>query len=206
MAAQSSKRSSKKDTNGSVEDRTAEICRTAAKVICEKGFDAASMNDIAAAVNLTKAGLYYYTTGKLDLLYRIVEFAMTLVEEQVVQPCAAIEDPQERLQQMIRNHVILVAEGGGQISILSDEVNCLPPRERRAIIERKRQYLDFVRETMRELKAAGHLQNLNPDIAALNLFATISGVARWYRQGGKLSPEGVADEVVKFLLGGILQE
>ncbi|MBX3437007.1 MAG: TetR family transcriptional regulator, partial [Planctomycetaceae bacterium] len=193
MTAQTTKRSTKKDSNGSVEDRTAEICRTAAKIICEKGFDAASMNDIASAVNLTKAGLYYYTTGKQDLLFRIIDFAMSLVEERVVQVCAGIDDPRVRLERMIRNHVLLVADGGGQISILSDEVNCLPQPQRKAIIQRKRHYLGFVRETLRELEASGELQDLNPDIAALNIFATISGVARWYRQGGKLSSEGVAD-------------
>lgn len=206
MPPRVSKRAARKDGNGSLEDRTAEICRSAARIICEKGFDAASMNDIAAAVNLTKAGLYYYTTGKLDLLYRIVDFAMTLVEQQVVEPCAAIEDPQERLARVIRNHVILVAEGGGPISILSDEVNCLPTRQRQAIVERKRHYLEFVRQTMRELQQQKRLQDLNPDIAALNLFATISGVARWYRPGGRLSPAEVADEVARFLLRGIIRD
>src|SRR5690606_37064204 len=162
--------------------------------------------DIAAAVNLTKAGLYYYTTGKQDLLYRIVDYAMTQVEQRVVEVCRGIPDPAERLAQMIRNHVVLVAEGGGPISILSDEVNCLAPPQRKNIIQRKRQYLDFVRADLRLLQAEGRLQDVNPEIASLNVFATISGVARWYRQGGPLDSHEVAEELVKFILGGLLRD
>ena len=36
-----------------------EICRVAARVFFEKGYDGASMQDIAEAVGLTKAGLYH---------------------------------------------------------------------------------------------------------------------------------------------------
>ncbi len=206
MATQATKRSSKKDLNGTAEDRTAEICRTAAKIICEKGFDATSMNDIAVAVNLTKAGLYYYTTGKQDLLYRIINYAMSLVEKNVIEKCSGTKDPRERLDQIIRNHVVLVADGGGPIAILSDEVNCLPKAQRREVIQRKRRYLDFVRQTLRDLESEGLLQDLDPDIAALNLFATVLGVARWYRQGGPMSSHEVADEIAKFLCDGLLRE
>ncbi len=206
MATQTTKRSSKKDHNGTAEDRTAEICRTAAQIICEKGFDATSMNDIAVAVNLTKAGLYYYTTGKQDLLYRIINYAMSLVEKNVIERCSDIQNPKERLDQIIRNHVVLVAEGGGPIAILSDEVNCLPKAQRREVIRRKRGYLEFVRQTLRDLESEGLLQDLDPDIASLNLFATVLGVARWYRQDGAMSSQEVADEIAKFLCDGLLRE
>ena len=51
-------------------NRLAEIYRAAASLICEKGYDATSMNDIAEAVGLTKAGIYHHIEGKKDLLFR----------------------------------------------------------------------------------------------------------------------------------------
>lgn len=208
LATPATKSTTARETNGTVDDRTAEICRTAAEVICEKGFDAASMNDIAAAANLTKAGLYYYTTGKQDLLYRIIDFAMSSVEREVMDVCRDIEDPQERLEQIIRRHVGLVidTDGGEAISILSDEVNCLRKPQQRQIIERKRRYLELVRQTLRELQAQGRLRNLRPEIATFNMFATILGMPRWYRHDGKLNPQEIADEIVEFLRGALLRE
>ena len=50
-----------------IPDRADDILRAAAEIICRKGFDATSMSEIARAVDLTKAGLYYYIRGKQDL-------------------------------------------------------------------------------------------------------------------------------------------
>ena len=51
------------------------------------------MNDIAAAVGLTKAGVYHYIRGKEQLLFEIMNFAMDLVEEDVIRPHARWRTP-----------------------------------------------------------------------------------------------------------------
>ena len=44
--------------------RQTQILETAARLFCEKGFDMASMGDIADAMRLTKAGLYHHIRSK----------------------------------------------------------------------------------------------------------------------------------------------
>ncbi|MFC1734632.1 TetR/AcrR family transcriptional regulator [Candidatus Hydrogenedentota bacterium] len=181
-----------------------EIGRAAAKIIRKKGFDATSMNDIAKAVGLTKAGLYYYTSSKQELLYKISSFAMDKVEEEVVKPCLEIAEMKKRLRLIINRQIQISVETGGEFTILTNEVNCLLPTHRREIIGRKRDYLNVVRDTLKELKVSGELRNLDITVAALNLFATILGMARWYRHDGKYSPERISEEVTDFILGGLL--
>ena len=79
-------------------NRLAEIYRAAASLICEKGYDATSMNDIAEAVGLTKAGIYHHIEGKKDLLFRIMNFGMDELDENVIIPARAIADAESRLQ------------------------------------------------------------------------------------------------------------
>ena len=62
------------------EDRAAVIFRTAAEIFQRKGYHATAMGEIADAVDLTKAGLYYYVKGKEDLLFAIMSFAMDRLE------------------------------------------------------------------------------------------------------------------------------
>jgi AcrR family transcriptional regulator len=198
----------KTDTDGrtrpAAADRAAEIFLTAAEIIAKKGFDATTMNDIAAAVDLTKAGLYYYAKSKRDLLYMIISLAMDEVEQKVIRICRLIDDPEQRLRTIIRNHIMLVVESGESVTILTEEVDCLSPAHRRKIIKRKRDYLEVVTATLEELRRAGRLRNLDTTVAAHNLFATILGTARWYRRGGKLSPKQIAQEVTEFILGGVI--
>jgi AcrR family transcriptional regulator len=190
----------------SAEDRAAEVLMTAADLIYRNGFDGTSMNDIAKAVNLTKAGLYYYTKGKDDLLFKIITFAMDCVDRDIVAPCREISDPELRLREIILHHLRVIFVTGGAITILTEEVNKLSAVQRRTIIHRKRQYLDLVRDTLRELKKSGRLRDMDITIAALNLFAAVLGVARWYQRKGRFSSDRVADETARFILAGLLKD
>src|SRR5262249_52762717 len=108
-------------------DRLGEIYRAAAKIICEKGYDATSMNDIADAVGITKAGIYHHIPGKKDLLFRIMTFGMDSLEEQVIVPAREVADPELRLRTIIVNHVKLITsrstpQGYNFVTIVVDEV------------------------------------------------------------------------------------
>jgi AcrR family transcriptional regulator len=187
-----------------VTSKTAEIYRTAASLIVTKGFNATSMNDIAAAVGLTKAGLYHYIRGKQDLLFSIMQFAMDVVDCQVLEPASQIVDAEQRLRFILTRHAGMTDQVKA-ITILAEEVAALNERDRETIIARKRQYFDCVRNTLQELSAEGKLRDLDVSVATLNLFAMVLGLARWYRPDGKLSAEAIAEQTAKLLLEGLLR-
>ena len=199
------KRNRKKRAESSSDDRAADIYRVAAELIREKGFDATSMSEIAQAVNLTKAGLYYYVPGKEELLNGIVRYGMETIEHGVVVPCQAIEDPAQRLREVVRRHTLLLTQIGGAITILTDEINGLSPKHRRAIVAKKRSYLEFVRETLEILKLRGLLRECTVGLLSMNIFSAILGVARWYRPGGQFEGAEVADEVADFVMAAVLK-
>ncbi len=184
--------------------KAAEIYRTAASLIVAKGFNATSMNDIAAAVDLTKAGLYHYIRGKQDLLFSIMQFAMDMVDSMVLEPASQIADAEERLRFILSRHAGMT-EHVTSLTVLADEVAALNVRDRELIIARKRRYFDFVRGTLQTLSDEGKLRDLDVSVATLNLFAMVLGLARWYRPNGKLSAEEVADQTARLLLEGLLR-
>src|ERR1041384_4986790 len=85
-------------------ERLAEIYRTAAQIIVRKGYDATSVNDIANALGMTKAGLYHYINGKKELLFDIMNFGLDELDEEVATPAAAIPPSVERLHFIIPSH------------------------------------------------------------------------------------------------------
>ncbi len=54
-------------------DRKAEIIEAAANIFMEKGYEAASIQDVADAVDILKGSLYYYIKSKDDLLYEVIQ-------------------------------------------------------------------------------------------------------------------------------------
>ncbi|MBV9921003.1 MAG: TetR/AcrR family transcriptional regulator [Pseudonocardia sp.] len=53
-------------------ERRAEIVRAAARIFMENGFRATKLNDIAEALNMDRASLYYYVGGKEELFHEVV--------------------------------------------------------------------------------------------------------------------------------------
>lgn len=186
-------------------DRVAEIYRTAAQIILRKGYDATSVNDIANALGVTKAGLYHYISGKKELLFDIMNFGLDELDEEVAAPADRIADPEERLRFMIAAHARLVTRGQGAITILVDEITALTPAQSRKITRRKREYFDRLRDVLEELKRAGRLHDVNTTAAAFSLLGMINWLSRWFRPDGPLTAEQAADELSRIALHGLFR-
>jgi len=188
------------------EDRTGHIYRVAAEVMCQKGYEATSMNDLAGAVGLTKAGLYHYIRGKEDLLFQIMSYGMDMVDQDVITPAKQVADASERLHIIIARHSKRVVEVGGAVSILLDEMYALTPAHRRTIKGRKRAYFELVRETLEQLALEGKLRDVSPSVGTFCLFGMLSWVSRWYRKDGKLSSEQVLSDLLEAALNSVLRD
>jgi AcrR family transcriptional regulator len=185
--------------------RRAEICRTAARIFRDRGFDATSVSDIARALRMTKAGLYHYFASKEALLFEIMTFGLDRVRDEVIVPASRIRDPEARLRQIVMDHARITTRARGVVAQLFDETPALSPAARKAIRERERHYFYLVRDTLGELKAAGRLRNVDLTVAAFSIIGMILWLPRWFRQGGRLTGEQAAREIANLALAGVLR-
>src|SRR5215471_7440155 len=116
-----------------LDTRRARMCRTAAQLFRDRGFDATSVSDVARALGLTKAGLYHHFESKESLLYEIIMFGLDKVRDEVLVPVRAIRDPEERLRQLILRHARIITRGQGAVAHLGDEMRALPPAARKQV-------------------------------------------------------------------------
>jgi AcrR family transcriptional regulator len=187
------------------EDRADHIYRVAAEVMCQKGYEATSMNDIADAVGLTKAGIYHYIRGKEDLLFQIMGFGMDMVDQDVIAPAKEIEDPEERLRAIARRHATRILEAGGAVTILlTDDMHALSPAHSRAIFDRQRVYLQFIKETLADLAGQGKLRDINPSVAAATILGMICWLGRWYNSNGRMTAEQVVRDFVEMVMHAVV--
>jgi AcrR family transcriptional regulator len=185
------------------EGRTAEVYRTAAQIILQKGYDATSVSDIAQALGITKAGLYHYIHGKTQLLFDIMQYGLNELDREVAQPAKKIADAESRLRFMIRMHARIVTRGHGAVTILVDEARALTPAQNRKITRRKREYLDFLEATLQEMKDARKLRDVNVTVAAFSLLGMINWLSRWYHADGALNEQQIAEAIVDIALNGL---
>ena len=75
-------------TRDTTVDSRQEILRTAARLFQQQGYDATSMNDVAAALKLSKGGLYHHFQSKEEILFNLMNHAMDITQERVIDGCA----------------------------------------------------------------------------------------------------------------------
>jgi AcrR family transcriptional regulator len=185
--------------------RRMEMCLTAAHTFVERGFDATSVNDIAAALGITKAGLYHYISSKESLLFDIITLGLDSIDEEVVEPTRSIADPEARFLDIVLRHALLATCNDGVTTLLIDEVHALPQPQRKKVNQRRRKYFEYVREVLSELEAAGRLQDIDLTVAAFSVIGAIVWLPQWFRPGGRLASEEVAEEIVQFISAGVLR-
>ena len=186
-------------------DRAQEICLAAAQIFVSKGYNATSLNDVADALDITKAGLYYYVESKQDLLYRIINLGLDSVLTEVLNPPREIADAEERLRFIIYNHARLTAGGNHAVVIISHEVNELSFHQREETLKRRREYFDFIRNTLVELKIEGKLQEIDLTTATFTILGMIIWLSRWFSPNGKMSLEQVCEDVCEMALRGVMR-
>jgi AcrR family transcriptional regulator len=204
-------KSLKRTFEESESERVAQIYTAAAELFCEKGFDGTAMSDVAEAVGITKAGIYHFVPGgKKDLLFAIMNYGLDRLDTYVIIPARAIPDAEERLRAIIRNHVRLIASGSqasghNPVTIVVEEVGGLNVAQRRKVDGRKRVYMDLIRDTLRQLNREGKLRPLDETVAAFSLLGIILWVSRWYKPEGRLTPDQIAEEILKLAFGALLR-
>ena len=78
-------------------ERFWEICEKAAHIFAQKGFDRTSLDDVSAALKITKPGLYYYFSSKDQLLYTIIEHYWERLYDGFKRKLKETDDPLEIL-------------------------------------------------------------------------------------------------------------
>jgi TetR/AcrR family transcriptional regulator, cholesterol catabolism regulator len=194
-------------------DSRQEILRTAARLFQQRGYDATSMNDISAALKLSKGGLYYHFQSKDEILFEIMNHAMEITQERVIAPVSRIADPAERLRALIRLHMeVVLSPRDREITVMLHENHPLPPTLRKRINTRKKEYVHFVENLIAEVQkqaqkdpqGMGPAGNVSPRAAAFALLGMINWIYQWYKPEGTLQAHNLIPQFTELLFGGIL--
>ena len=188
-------------------DSRQEILRTAARLFQEQGYDATSMNDVAAALRLSKGGLYHHFQSKDEILFDLMNHAMDITQERVVNSVRGIADPEERLRTLIRRHIgVVLSERDREITVMLHENHPLRPSLRKQINARKKEYVHFVEALITEVqRARSSKSSVTPRAGAFALLGMINWIYQWYRPGGPLQEEDLARQYAEIFFAGAVQ-
>jgi AcrR family transcriptional regulator len=183
--------------------RKQQIILVSAKLFKQKGYEATTMRDIASAMEMEAASLYHHIKSKEQLLDEICfDMAHKLLD--VIKEVNDIYfNAEERLRMAIRYHVQTITENNDFSAAFMHEWRSLAPDRLTAFMSLRDTYENEIKKILHDGSNEDVFEDVDLKFAALTILSTLNWVVEWYKPGGEMTPEQIADKLSDFILGGL---
>ncbi|MGZ5235034.1 MAG: TetR family transcriptional regulator [Caldimonas sp.] len=180
-------------------DRKREVLlREAAASFNRRGYHGTSLAEIARKLGVTKAALYTYVPSKEELLFYCHDSAMDTAFESLRQARAEGGSGLRKLTATLRRYLeAMLGEEGGYVVLL--EENAMKPLHVRAIVKRRDQFEEGLRELVAEGIADGSIVACNPKLAVFMALGALNWGRKWYRPNGTWTGPQIAFALTQML-------
>jgi len=182
--------------------RLGKILAHATEVFYEKGYEGASMRDLARSSGMSLSGLYYYFESKEKLLYLIQKDTFSTIVDNLRERLDEVSDPEQRIRIFILNHLEYFLTNQKAMKVLSHEAEVLTNGFGSEIALLKRTYYRMCVGLLDDFKAAEKLE-FSTRMAVLSLFGMMNWIYTWYNPRVDADAEHLAREMSELFLRGI---
>ena len=186
------------------EEKQRGLLDSAAGVFAELGMEKASMAQIAAHAQVSKALLYHYYPSKDALIFAIITTHLEELDEAIEQADDATLPPEQRLRRLVGTVLECYRGADNQHKVQLNATSALSD-------EQKAQILAIERRIVKHFALV--LRQINPELddpqrplltpVTMSLFGMMNWVYMGFRDGGRITREDYADVATTLILEGI---
>ncbi|MDE2821337.1 MAG: TetR/AcrR family transcriptional regulator [Chloroflexota bacterium] len=197
-----------------------DILWAAAEVLRRRGYDSATMKDIAAQVNLTAASLYHHFKNKDFLLLSVLEYGTDLGIEKLESIFNSQMSCAAKLEAMIRAHILGITQNVAVGTAMVFEIRSLLNvnvgnrnrnnktqmeyvARRDHFFERRDYFESLFRDTLLAGIEAGEFRPVDAAIVTKTILGAHNWIGVWFREGGRLSGDEVADVMADLFMSAL---
>src|SRR4029453_4044460 len=189
------------------------ILRSAADLFRERGYGAATLDEIGARLAMSKASLYGYFHAKEDMLAAISRETIEGFTRELALVQRSALGPEEKLRRVGRRHVRFVIANRSFLTVFFSEEPSLPPRIARALAAQKDRYdkgveaivAGGVRASVAEGVRRGVFRDVPARLVVFGMLGMLNWLYKWYNPAGRWGAEEVSAAFLALLEGGTLR-
>jgi AcrR family transcriptional regulator len=184
------------------ERRRKALLDAAVTMFNERGFQATSLDDIAAQVGITKPVIYHYLGNKDQVLFHCVQHGIELLRDAAASSPSGEGSGADQLRLFLIAYAEIIMSDFGRCVIRTDD-HQLSADSRTRFRALKREIDQALRDRVRTAMADGTIRQGDVRLTAFTLAGSLNWLAKWHDPSGPDSARDIAETVVETLLGGI---
>jgi AcrR family transcriptional regulator len=184
-------------------EKAVSIGRAAAKLFNEKGYLETSMDDIAAAANLSKGGIYHYFFSKHEILYFISTNYMDLLLKDLEPELKKIEDRFLKIRFIVSRHIDLFTKYTPEAKTTLHEAHLLPSEYFKKYAEKERRYYRIVADVLSDF-FSNRIQKGQLRVITFTLFGMCNWIYHWYKPKRFVSPQELSEIISDVFCRGVV--
>ena len=189
-----------------IKNNSEEILKIATKLFYENGYDNTPTRELAKAVGMSNAGIYYHYKDKNDILFHILNESTSRLYKTVRDAVIEEDDPIENLDRIISTLVKIVVESKIEIGILLKESNRLSSEQLKSIKSKMKAVVELTKNELAKLDNKGQLKKFNVTVSAFALMGMTNWVMHWYDPSSDIKAEELADTLKEIFFSGVIEK
>ena len=168
------------------------IRQTAAERFFRQGYESTTVREIADALDIRAASIYYHYPDKQQILFELIDSTMTLLTDGVRAAVATEPRPADQLVAVVVHHVALHALRPLEATLGETELRSLTGERLDLAVAHRDAYEAIVVGVLRRGATTGALVAPDPKLAAYAVISMCTNVGIWFRPDGRLTLNEVA--------------
>jgi AcrR family transcriptional regulator len=185
-------------------DSRAAILEAAKHLFMQEGFRGISMRQIAEAVGVTKAALYYHFKDKEELFVAIVEQYLVAMSGLIDDVAATAGDTRSGIGELVRRILAQPPEQRSIIRLASQEISNISPQNRTRFLEMYHgRFVNRITAMLEAGMARGELRHIDPNLATWTLLGMMYPYFHPAPPAQAIPQQILIDELLRIYFDGI---
>ena len=179
-----------------------DILKSAAAAFRRLGYHGASVEQIAAALQMKKGNLYYYFRNKEDILFACHQYSLDRLLELLDTVERSGLPAEDKLRRLIVSFVHTILDELHGTALFLD-LEALTAAHLKAVIARRDRFDRGVRRVLEEGMGSGAFARNDPKLLAFAIFGSVNWIPRWFNPRGPASSDEIANRFADYLIAGL---
>lgn len=176
-----------------------EIFEAAALLFKEKGYQVASMRDLANKVQLKASSLYSHIGSKEEILRKICFDNATCFVQKMEELQNQDISPKEKVRQLIHFHIQIATQDTTSVTVFNDEWRNLSEPHLSQFLNMRNTYEKQFESIIKEGIAQKQFKNVNSKVALFTILTSIRWIHYWYKPKRSVSLKTVEQDILTIL-------